>query len=113
MPSMEAIVPSMEGKWRWALVPAVAPIAWGTNYWVTRHALPADQPLYGALLRALPAGALLLCLRAGLPRGAWWWRSLLLGAMNVGAFFALIYVSAQLLSTSIASMVMPTSPVAM
>lgn len=103
----------MEGTWRWALVTAIAPIAWGTNYWVTRHALPAEQPLYGALLRALPAGALLLCLRPRLPRGAWWWRSLVLGAMNVGAFFALIYISAQRLPTSIASMVMATSPVAM
>jgi probable blue pigment (indigoidine) exporter len=110
---MEDIVASVEATGRWVLITAIAPIAWGTNYWVTRHALPADEPLYGALVRALPAGALLLLLRPRLPRGAWWWRSLLLGAMNVGAFFALIYISAQLLPTSIASMVMATSPVAM
>ena len=103
----------MEGNRRWALLTAIAPVAWGSNYWVTRHALPADFPLYGALIRALPAGVLLLALRPRLPRGAWWWRSLLLGAMNVAAFFTLIYVSAQLLQTSIASMIMATSPIAM
>ena len=103
----------MEGSSRWALVTAVAPIAWGSNYWVTRHALPADFPLYGALIRALPAGLLLLALRPRLPRGAWWWRSLVLGAMNVGAFFALIYLAAQKLPTSIASTIMAASPVAL
>ncbi|WP_064750493.1 DMT family transporter [Solirubrobacter soli] len=100
----------MEASWRWPLITAIAPIAWGSNYWVTRHALPADFPLYGALIRALPAGLLLLALRPRLPRGAWWWRSALLGALNVGAFFALIYVAAQLLPTSVASMIMATSP---
>jgi len=94
-------------------VTAVAPIAWGSNYYVTRHALPADVPFYGALLRALPAGLLLLALKPRMPRGAWWWRSLLLGALNVGAFFVLIYLAAQRLPTSIASMIMATSPVAM
>jgi probable blue pigment (indigoidine) exporter len=102
----------MEESWRWVLVTAVAPVAWGTNYWVTRHALPPDYPLYGALIRALPAGLLLFALRPRLPRGAWWWRSAVLGAMNVGAFFTLIYISAQLLATSVASMIMATSPIA-
>jgi probable blue pigment (indigoidine) exporter len=103
----------MEATWRWAGVTAIAPVAWGSNYWVTRHALPADAPLYGALLRALPAGLLLLALRPRRPHGPWWWRSVLLGALNVGAFFTLIYLSAQRLPTSVASMIMATSPVAM
>jgi probable blue pigment (indigoidine) exporter len=103
----------VEANWRWVAVTAVAPVAWGSNYWVTRHALPADAPLYGALLRALPAGVLLFVLCRRVPSGAWWWRSALLGAMNVAAFFTLIYVSAQRLPTSVASMIMATSPVAM
>jgi probable blue pigment (indigoidine) exporter len=85
----------------------------GSNYWVTRHGLPADVPLYGALIRALPAGVLLLALRPRLPAGTWWWRSALLGVLNVGAFFALIYIAAQRLPTSVASMIMATSPIAM
>lgn len=98
---------------RWTLITAIAPIAWGSTYFVTREFLPTDAPLWGAVIRALPAGVLLLALRPRLPRGAWWWRSLVLGILNVGAFFVLVYLAAQLLPTSIASTVMATSPVVM
>jgi probable blue pigment (indigoidine) exporter len=98
---------------KWVAVTAVAPVAWGSNYYVTHEFLPAGHPLYGALLRALPAGLLLLAVCRRLPRGQWWWRSLVLGTLNVGAFFVLIYLAAQLLATSIASTVMATSPVVM
>ncbi len=57
--------------------------------------LPADAALWGAAIRALPAGLLLLLVARLRPARAWWWRSALLGAMNVGAFFALIYLAAQ------------------
>lgn len=103
----------METTWRWVLVTAIAPIAWGSTYFVTREFLPADAPLWGAVLRALPAGVVLLLIRPRLPRGAWWWRSLVLGTLNVGVFFALIYLVAQLLPTSLASTVMAISPVVM
>ncbi|WP_448005306.1 DMT family transporter [Agromyces bauzanensis] len=103
----------MEATLRWSLVVAIAPIAWGSTYFVTREFLPADIPLWGAVLRALPAGLLLLAIRRQRPRGAWWWRSIVLGALNMGAFFALVYVAAQLLPTSIASTIMATSPIVM
>jgi probable blue pigment (indigoidine) exporter len=86
---------------------------WGSTYFVTHHFLPASHPLYGAAIRALPAGLLLLALRRRLPRGSWWWRSAVLGVLNVAAFFALIYVAAQRLPTSLASTIMAASPVAM
>ncbi|MEV0732564.1 EamA family transporter [Polymorphospora sp. NPDC050346] len=103
----------MEGNFRWSLVTAIAPVAWGTTYYVTHQFLPADQPLYGAVIRALPAGLLLLAVRRKLPSGSWWWRSAVLGTLNMGAFFALVYLAAQVLPTSVASTVMATSPVAM
>ncbi|NUR51654.1 MAG: EamA family transporter, partial [Hamadaea sp.] len=103
----------MEATTRWALVTAIAPVAWGSNYFVTHQFLPADFPLYGAAIRALPAGLLLLLVRRTLPHGSWWWKSLVLGTLNVGAFFALIYVAAQLLPTSVAATIMATSPVVM
>jgi len=103
----------METTWRWVLVTSIAPIAWGSTYWVTREFLPPDAPLWGAVLRALPAGLLLFALRPRRPRGAWWWRAAVLGVLNVGVFFALIYVVAQLLPTSLASTIMATSPAAM
>lgn len=98
---------------RWALITAIAPIAWGSTYYVTHHFLPADHPLWGSVLRALPAGVLLFLVRRKRPRGRWWWRSAVLGTLNMGAFFALVYLAAQLLPTSLASTIMATSPVAM
>lgn len=103
----------MEDKFRWVLVTAVAPIAWGANYYVIHHFLPGTGAFWGAALRALPAGILLLLLARKLPHGSWWWRSAVLGVLNVGAFFLLIHLAAQLLPTSVAAVVMAASPVVM
>ena len=99
----------MRSNWHWVLVTAIAPVAWGSNYFVTREFLPAESPLWGAVIRALPAGILLLALARQRPKGHWWWRSLVLGALNVGAFFALVYVASQLLPSSTAATLMATS----
>lgn len=98
---------------KWFAVTAVAPIAWGANYVVTRTWLPTDEPLWGAALRALPAGVVLLALARRLPRGVWWWRSALLGTVNIGAFFVLVYLASQLLPSSVAASVMALSPFAL
>lgn len=103
----------METTWRWSLVAAVAPVTWGAAYFVTAHALPASHPLWGSVLRALPAGLVLLALSRRRPHGSWWWRSLALGALNMSAFFVLVYVAAQRLPTSVASTVMAVSPFAL
>lgn len=103
----------MEANARWVALTALAPVAWGANYYVTHEFLPPDSPLYGAALRALPAGLVLLGLCRRRPRGAWWWRSAVLGLLNVSVFFVLVYAASQLLSTSIASTVMALSPLAM
>ncbi|GAA3657928.1 hypothetical protein GCM10022202_18000 [Microbacterium marinilacus] len=95
------------------LLTAVAPISWGATYFVTREFLPADAPLWGSALRALPAGIALALLARRQPRGDWWWRSAVLGLLNVGAFFLLVYVSAQTLPTSVASSVMALAPLAL
>lgn len=100
----------MENTWRWSLVAAIAPVTWGAAYYVTAHTLPASHPLWGSVLRALPAGLVLLALARRRPRGSWWWRSLVLGAINMSAFFVLVYVAAQRLPTSVASTVMAVSP---
>lgn len=101
------------GTWRWAILTAVAPIAWGATYYVTRQVLPVEYPLYGAVFRALPAGLLLLLITRTLPTGSWWWKSVVLGVLNVGAFFILVYLAAQLLPSSIASTLMATSAAVM
>ncbi|GAB2934550.1 EamA family transporter [Streptomyces heilongjiangensis] len=98
---------------RWVALTAVAPVAWGANYYVTRQFLPADHPLWGAALRALPAGLLLMALSRRRPQRSWWWKSAVLGVLNTSAFFVLVYVASQLLATSVASMVMAVSPLVM
>lgn len=102
---------SMEASARWALVTTLAPITWGTTYYVTREFLPADSPIYGAAIRALPAGLLLLAVSRRRPHGSWWWKSFVLGTLNMGAFFTLVYLAAQLLPSSVAATVMATAPV--
>ena len=101
----------MEAKWLG--ITAVAPVAWGANYVVTRQLLPVDAPLWGSALRALPAGLVLLAVARTLPRGVWWWRSVVLGTLNVGAFFLLVYLAAQLLPSSVAASVMALAPLTM
>lgn len=105
----------METKSRlpWILVTAIAPIAWGSVYFVTRHVLPADAPLWGAVFRALPAAVLLLLVARRLPHGAWWWRSAVLGVLNVGGFFVLIYLAGTLLPTGLAATLMSASAAAL
>jgi len=100
---------------RSALVPvialtALAPISWGTTYAVTTEFLPPDRPLFTALLRALPAGLVLLALTRVLPRGAWWWKATVLGALNIGAFFPLLFLSAYRLPGGMAAVVGSVGP---
>lgn len=95
---------------RWPLLTAVGPIAFGSTYFVTHHHLPADAPLWGSAIRALPAGIALLLIARRMPRGAWWWRSAVLGTLNMGVFFCLVYVAAQLLPSSVAASLMSLSP---
>lgn len=101
----------MEVNWRAVLITAIAPIAWGATYYVTSHTLPAESPLWGSAARALPAGLILLAIARSRPHGRQeWFRTALLGALNVGGFFLLLYIAAQLLPTSVASSVMAASP---
>ncbi|MFD8303538.1 EamA family transporter [Streptomyces sp. NPDC059690] len=92
------------------LVTALAPVSWGTTYAVTTQFLPADRPLFTALARALPAGLVLLAVGRVLPRGAWWWRSGVLGALNIGAFFPLLFLSAYRLPGGMAAVVGSVGP---
>jgi probable blue pigment (indigoidine) exporter len=92
------------------LTTAVAPVTWGTTYVVTTEWLPPDRPLLAATVRALPAGLLLVAVGRHLPRGAWWWKAGVLGVLNIGAFFALLFVAAYRLPGGIAAILGTAQP---
>ncbi len=73
---------------------ALTPAVWGTTYIVATELLPAGRPMLAACARALPVGAVFVLSSRQLPSGVWWWRSVLLGILNIGAFFALLFVAA-------------------
>jgi probable blue pigment (indigoidine) exporter len=109
---MISVETTMPARWGSTLgLAALAPIAWGSGYYVTETFLPPDRPLFGATVRALPFGLMLLALRPRLPQGIWWWRALVLGTLNIGAFFALIFVAAYRLPGGMAATLTATAPI--
>ncbi|GAA2854381.1 EamA family transporter [Streptosporangium fragile] len=95
---------------RLVLATAFAPAAWGTTYAVTTEFLPPDRPLLTGLLRALPAGLLLIAVTRALPRGNWWWRAPVLGTLNIGVFFPLLFLSAYRLPGGVAAVLGALQP---
>ncbi|WP_331733568.1 EamA family transporter [Streptomyces sp. NBC_01276] len=89
---------------------ALAPAIWGSTYLVTTELLPEGRPLLAAVLRALPAGLILVLFGRTLPKGIWWWRALVLGVLNIGAFFYLLFVAAYHLPGGVAALVMSIQP---
>ncbi|MBT3073414.1 MULTISPECIES: DMT family transporter [Streptomyces] len=89
----------------------LAPVVWGSTYLVTTQLLPPDRPLLAAAVRALPGGLILTLAGRQLPQGHWWWRILVLGALNIGVFFYLLFVAAYHLPGGVAALVGSVQPV--
>lgn len=97
-------------SWRDALLTALAPMIWGTTYLVTTEVLPPDRPFTAALLRALPAGLLLTLYCRQWPRAGDWGRLVLLSALNIGFFQALLFIAAYHLPGGLAAVVGAIQP---
>ena len=89
---------------------ALAPAIWGSTYLVTTEFLPDGYPVTVAMLRALPAGLLLLLIVRRLPHGLWWARISLLGALNFSVFWTLLFVAAYRLPGGVAATVGALQP---
>ena len=89
---------------------ALTPVVWGTTYLVATGFLPDERPLLAAAMRALPAGLLLVAFFRRLPKGDWWWKVGVLGALNIGLFFALLFVAAYRLPGGVAATVGAVQP---
>ncbi|MFE5731805.1 EamA family transporter [Streptomyces sp. NPDC056528] len=95
---------------RTSALTALAPAVWGSTYLVTTEFLPPDRPLLASTMRALPAGLVLLLITRTLPRGVWWWRAVVLGVLNIGAFFYFLFLAAYHLPGGVAALVMSVQP---
>ncbi|MER8773171.1 EamA family transporter [Mesorhizobium sp. M0220] len=92
------------------LLTAIAPAIWGSTYIVTTQFLPNFSPMTVAMLRALPAGLLLLAIVRQLPTGIWWLRSFVLGALNISIFLSMLFVAAYRLPGGVAATVLSVQP---
>lgn len=89
---------------------ALAPAIWGSTYLITTEFLPDGYPVTVAMLRALPAGLILLLIARRLPTGLWWAKVALLGALNFSIFWALLFVAAYRLPGGVAATVGALQP---
>jgi probable blue pigment (indigoidine) exporter len=89
-----------------ALVPAV----WGSTYIVTTELLPPGRPLLAATVRALPAGLVLTLAARRLPQPLWVARLVVLGTLNIGAFFVFLFAAAYRLPGGVAAVVGSIQP---
>lgn len=90
---------------------ALAPALWGTLYIVSTEILPQNNPIFIATMRALPVGILLFLYYRQLPSGAWWFKSIVLGAISVTLAFGTFFVGATRLPGSVASTIFVLQPV--
>jgi len=84
---------------------------WGTTYAVTQYTLPNWPPLLLGVLRALPAGLVLLAIKPTLPKKGDWPILMSLGLVNIATFFGLIFVMALTLPSAISGVGMISVPV--
>ncbi len=89
---------------------SLAPAIWGSTYIVTTEYLPDGYPVTAAMLRALPAGVILLLIVRRFPERSWWLKVTVLGALNFSIFWALLFVAAYRLPGGVAATVGAVQP---
>jgi len=89
---------------------AIATVLWGFTYIVSTSLLPAN-PFFIATLRALGAAAILLAIARQVPPKAWIGRIVVLGTLNAGLFFGMLFIAALRLPGGIAAIFQSLGPV--
>ncbi|CAM3690802.1 EamA family transporter [Bordetella tumulicola] len=106
--------PSHHAIWGDIALTALAPVIWGSTYIVTTELLPPDRPFTAALIRTLPAGLLLILFTRRWPASlGQWGRLLVLSALNIGFFQALLFIAAYRLPGGLAAVVGAIQPLLM
>jgi len=96
--------------WRDVFLTAIAPAIWGSTYIVTTQFLPPDRPFTAALIRVLPAGILLLLFIRRMPARRDIGRLIILSALNIGVFQALLFIAAYRLPGGLAAVLGAIQP---
>lgn len=100
----------MKNKSADILTTAIGPMIWGSTYIVTTEFLPPGIPVTVAMLRALPAGILLLLLVRQWPGRDWLARVFVLGALNFSIFWIMLFISAYRLPGGVAATIGAIQP---
>ncbi|MBW3098608.1 DMT family transporter [Pseudohoeflea coraliihabitans] len=79
---------------RIALFAVLGPMLWGTTYAVFTEFLPTTHPFFTGVIRALPAGLLLLALNPVIPKPGVLMRYAVLAVFNIAVFFSMLFVAA-------------------
>lgn len=96
--------------WFLTALTALGPAIWGSTYIVTTEILPAGRPFIAAFLRCFPAGLMLLLWMRKAPARRDWGRVLVLAALNIGVFQALLFIAAYRLPGGLAAVVGAAQP---
>ena len=94
------------------LAAAIATILWGFTYVISTTMLP-HNPMFIAAVRAVGGAIPLLLIAREVPPRAWWGRLLLLGTLNGGLFFGLLFVAALRLPGGVAATFQALGPLFM
>ncbi|WP_114784826.1 EamA family transporter [Botryobacter ruber] len=89
---------------------ALAPVLWGTLYYLSTEILPKNYPWFISTMRALPIGLVLFLYYRRLPEGAWWFKSIVLGFVSVTVGFGVFFLGATRLPGSVASTIFVLQP---
>ncbi|MFB9948388.1 DMT family transporter [Rhizobium puerariae] len=91
---------------------AAATILWGFTYIITTTMLP-HNPMFIAAVRAIGGGLPLLLIARDIPPRAWWGKLIVLGTLNNGLFFGLLFVAAIRLPGGVAATFQALGPLFM
>lgn len=91
---------------------ALATILWGFTYIITTTMLPPN-PMFIAAVRAIGGALPLLLLARELPPKEWWGKIVILGTLNSGLFFGLLFIAAIRLPGGVAATFQALGPLFM
>jgi Predicted permease, DMT superfamily len=97
---------------RTILLSLTGPILWGSTYSVFTETLPTSHPFFVGVIRALPAGLILLAINPHIPAARVMARYAVLAALNIGFFFALLFVAAARMPGGLAATLGAVQPLA-